>query len=110
MIGQGLLGDIRSVLINFGFKPTEPIPARLFDPALGGGTLMDIGIYNVFMAMSVLGKPVVIEASMTPTENGVDKQCAVLFKYHNGAMAQLFSSFETNLGIEADIAGTNGRV
>lgn len=110
MIGQGLLGDIRSVLINFGFKATPPVPARLFDPFLGGGTLMDIGIYNVFMAMSVLGKPDVIEASMTPASTGVDEQCAILFKYNNGAVAQLFSTFSSNLATEADIAGTSGRI
>ncbi|WP_295801474.1 Gfo/Idh/MocA family oxidoreductase [Mucilaginibacter sp.] len=110
MIRQGLLGDIRSVLINFGFKPAPPVPARLFDPALGGGTLMDIGIYNVFMAMSILGKPDVIEASMTPSATGVDEQCAILFKYKNGAMAQLFSSFSSNMATEADISGTEGRI
>jgi predicted dehydrogenase len=110
MIGQGLLGEIRSVLINFGFKPVPPIPARLFDPALGGGTLMDIGIYNVFMAMSVLGKPDTIEASMTPASTGVDEQCAILFKYKNGALAQLFSTFSSNLATEADISGTEGRI
>ncbi|MDP9078776.1 MAG: Gfo/Idh/MocA family oxidoreductase [Bacteroidota bacterium] len=110
MIGQGLLGEVRSVLINFGFKPAPPIPARIFDPALGGGTLMDIGIYNVFMAMSVLGKPDTIEASMTPASTGVDEQCAILFKYNNGAMAQLFSTFSSNLATEADIAGTAGRI
>jgi len=110
MIGQGLLGDIRSVLINFGFKPAPPIPPRLFDPTLGGGTLMDIGIYNVFMAMSILGKPDVIEASMTPSASGVDEQCAILFKYKNGALAQLFSSFSSNMATEADISGTEGRI
>jgi predicted dehydrogenase len=110
MIGQGLLGEVRSVLINFGFKPAPPIPARLFDPALGGGTLMDIGIYNVFMAMSVLGKPDVVEATITPASTGVDEQCAVLFKYKNGAMAQLFSTFSSNLATEADISGTQGRI
>jgi predicted dehydrogenase len=110
MIGQGMLGEIRSVLVNFGFKPTEPIPARLFDPALGGGTLMDIGIYNVFMAMSVLGKPDEIDAVMTPASTGVDEQCAILFRYNNGALAQLFSTFSSNLATEADICGTEGRI
>ncbi|HVW97155.1 MAG TPA: Gfo/Idh/MocA family oxidoreductase [Mucilaginibacter sp.] len=110
MIADGMLGDIRSVLINFGFKPASPVPARLFDPALGGGTLLDIGIYNVFMATSILGIPESIEASMKPASTGVDEQCAILFKYGNGAMAQLFSSFCTNLATEADIAGTNGRI
>lgn len=110
MTKEGLLGNISSVLINFGFKPVPPVPARLFDPALGGGTVMDIGIYNVFMAMSILGTPDAIEASMTPAATGVDEQCAILFKYNNGAIAQLFSTFSANLATEADIAGTDGRI
>ena len=110
MVGQGLLGEIRSVLINFGFKPTPPIPVRLFDPVLGGGTVMDIGIYNVFMAMSILGTPDHINAVMTPASTGVDEQCAILFRYHNGAMAQLFSTFSSNLATEADICGSEGRI
>jgi len=110
MIGQGMVGEIKSVLVNFGFIPTEPVPARLFDPELGGGTLMDIGIYNVFIAMSILGKPDQIDAVMTPTTTGVDEQCAVLFHYKNGALAQLFSTFSSNLATEADICGTKGRI
>ncbi len=110
MIGQGDLGEIRAVLANFGFKPTEPVPARLFDPALGGGTLMDIGIYNVFIALSILGKPDAIDAVMTPAATGVDEQCAVLFRYKSGAMAQLFSTFASNLATEVDICGTKGRI
>jgi predicted dehydrogenase len=110
MIGQGMLGEIRSVLINFGFKPTPPVPSRLFDPELGGGTVMDIGIYNVFMAMSILGKPDHIDAVMTPAATGVDEQCAILFRYNNGALAQLFSTFSSNLATEADICGSEGRI
>jgi len=110
MIGEGMLGDIKSVLINFGFKPVPPVNPRLFEPELGGGTVMDIGIYNVFMALNILGKPDHIDAVMTPAPTGVDEQCAILFRYKNGAMAQLFSTFLTNLGTEADISGTKGRV
>jgi predicted dehydrogenase len=110
MVKSGLLGEIKSVLVNFGFKPNHPVSARLFDPALGGGTVMDIGIYNVFIALSVLGKPDAIEAVMSPSKTGVDEQCSVLFRYKNGAMAQLFSTFLSNLATEADISGTEGRV
>ena len=108
LLHQKTLGDIKSVLVNFGFKTSEKSPQRLFDPLLGGGTLLDIGIYNVFMTMSVLGKPDSIEATMTPTSTGVDEQIAVLFKYKSGAMAQLFSSFATNLPTQAEINGTQG--
>ena len=109
-VRDGKLGAIQNVLINFGFVPSPPVPQRVFDPALGGGTLLDIGIYNVFIALSVLGKPDVVEASMTPADTGVDEQCCVMLKYDNGAMASLFSSFSTNLPTEAEISGRLGRI
>lgn len=108
LLQRKTLGDIKSVLVNFGFKVSGNSPQRLFDPLLGGGTLLDIGIYNVFITLSILGKPDIIEATMTPASTGVDEQIAVLFKYNNGAMAQLFSSFVTNLPTQAEINGTEG--
>ncbi len=110
LLQEKLLGEIHSVLVNFGFIPQAPVPERLYDPSLGGGTLLDIGIYNVFLALSVLGTPAGIEASMTPSQSGVDQQCAVLFTYPSGAMAQLFSTFSSNLATEADISGDKGRI
>ncbi len=93
-----------------GSFPSIPFPKRLYDPVLGGGSLLDIGIYNVFIALSVLGRPDVVESSMTPAETGVDEQCAILFKYKQGAMAQLFCSFSSNLATEAAINGQKGRL
>jgi predicted dehydrogenase len=110
MITSGELGTMRSVLVNFGFTPPDPLPDRMFNPLLGGGSLLDIGVYNVFMAISALGIPDDIEASMTPGPGGVDEQCAVTFRYRNGAIAQLFSSFSSNLATEADFSGTLARV
>jgi predicted dehydrogenase len=110
IVDSGQLGSISSVLINFGFRPRIPVPARLFDPALAGGTILDIGVYNVFIAMSVLGRPDEIEAHMTPAPTGIDEQCSVLLKYRHGAMAQLFSSFVAHLPTEADINGSEGRL
>ncbi len=110
MIQEGKLGKVGSVLANFGFIPEPPVPDRLFNPALGGGTILDIGIYNIFMAISVLGRPDEVTAWMTPSEKGIDRQCAVTFRYNDGALAQLFSSFEANLPIEAEISGPKGRI
>jgi predicted dehydrogenase len=110
MLNEGALGELNSVLINFGFQPKQPVPARMFDPALAGGTILDIGVYNVFIAMSVLGRPDHIDAYMKPASTGVDEQCAVLFRYKDGAMAQLFSSFLTHLPTEAEINGSKGRL
>ena len=110
LIDSGEIGTIKSILVNFGFRPASPVPKRLFDPQLGGGTIMDIGIYNAFMALSFLGKPDMVDAVMTPADTGVDEQCAVLFRYANGSLAQLFSTFSSDLATEADICGDKGRI
>lgn len=110
IIKKGELGEIQSMFANFGFIPMQPYPSRLYEPALGGGSLLDIGIYNVFYVLSVLGRPDIIEASMTPAHSGVDEQCAATFRYNNGAIAQLFSTFSSNLATEADICGRKGRI
>lgn len=110
MIREGKLGTLRSIQVNFGFMPPQPPAQRIFDPALGGGTLLDIGIYNVFLVQSILGKPDGIQALMTPASTGVDDQLAIQFQYRNGALAQLLSSFSSNLSTDANIAGTGGRI
>jgi predicted dehydrogenase len=110
MIDQGLLGELKSMLLNFGFKAPQDAPQRLLNPALGGGTILDIGIYNVFTTLFFLGKPDNITASATLTSQNVDEQCAVTFNYNDGKIAQLFSTFLSDTGTEADICGTNGRI
>ena len=110
LIEEGKLGQVKGVLANFGFKPMAPVPQRLFDPALGGGALLDIGIYPVFFAQSILGVPDEIIAHMNPAPTGVDEQCAIQFKYNDGRSASLFSTLASNLETDADIFGTSGRV
>lgn len=110
MIAEGKVGNIQSVIAEFGFKPTPPVSQRIYDPALGGGSLLDIGVYPVFLALDILGKPDQIHAWMKAATTGVDEQCGIQFKYSNGAMAQLFSSFNSNLATGADIAGDAGRI
>jgi predicted dehydrogenase len=72
--------------------------------------LYDIGIYPVFLAVDILGRPDTIHASMTKAATGVDAQCAIRFDYSDGAIAQLFSSFSVNLAGAANIAGDKGRI
>jgi predicted dehydrogenase len=110
LIEEGKLGQIRGVLANFGFKPADPVPQRLFDPALGGGALLDIGIYPVFLAQSILGVPDEIIAHMNPAPTGVDEQCAIQFKFRDGRSASLFSTLASNLETDADIFGSSGRI
>lgn len=110
MIGEGKIGTIQSVIAEFGFRPTPPVSERIYNPALGGGSLLDIGVYPLFLALDLLGKPDTIRAWMTPAPTGVDDQCAIQLKYRGGALAQLFSTFRANLATGADVAGDGGRI
>ena len=111
MIDDGMIGDIKSMTADFGFRPPENnVAERIFDPKLGGGTILDIGIYNIFTALFFLGKPDNINAVMTPASTGIDAQCAATFTYNNGMIAQLFSTFLSDTPTECNISGTKGRI
>jgi predicted dehydrogenase len=110
MIAHGKIGSIKYINAEFGFRPTPPIAQRIYDPALGGGSLLDIGIYPVFLALDILGKPDHIAASMVAAPSGVDDQCSIVFQYNNGAIAHLFSSFASNLATGTDVVGEQGRI
>ena len=110
MVDQGKIGEVKGVLAQFGFRPLPPMPQRIYDPALGGGALLDIGIYPVFLAQSLMGVPDEITAHMIPASTGVDEQCSILFKYNSGKSSNLFATFTTSLETDADIYGTEGRI
>jgi predicted dehydrogenase len=110
IINSGRIGEIRWLQADFGFKASTPTPQRLWDPLLGGGALLDIGIYPVFLAQSILGKPIKIEASIVPYQSGVDEQCCMTLIYNGGVIASLSGSFAVDTPVQAVIAGTEGRI
>lgn len=110
LVDNGTLGDVKLVLSNFGYVVTPEHSTRLLDPALGGGSILDIGIYNIFTTLDVLGVPDDISVKIVATDKGIDEQCSVIFSYNNGAMASLFSTFRTALATEAEVCGTKARV
>jgi predicted dehydrogenase len=110
IIASGKIGEIKMIQADFGFKAQEPRAQRLYDPLLGGGSLLDIGIYPVFIAQSILGKPTHVHAFITPYESGVDEQCVMTMKFAGGGLAVLSSTFAADTPVEAMIAGTEGRI
>src|SRR5688572_26312407 len=106
LIAKGELGVIKMIQADFGFKALEPLSQRLYDPNLGGGALLDIGIYPVFMAVSLLGKPAEIFATMEAYPSGVDRQIAIVLKFDSGALANLSATFDAVSPVEATIIGT----
>jgi predicted dehydrogenase len=109
-INDGKLGKVRYISATFSFNGLDRgFDSRLFHPDKGGGTLLDIGIYPLFLAYQLLGKPKDIKASAHLTEHGVDQQLAILLTYEN-AHAVLYSSFAHNEVMGATIAGEEAEI
>ncbi|RSK40384.1 Gfo/Idh/MocA family protein [Mangrovimonas spongiae] len=85
-------GKLLKMEADFGFQPEYDENSRVIKKALGGGSLLDIGIYPIFAALSTLGKPQTIEASATFFDNGADASCNIMFKYQNNVIANLKST------------------
>ena len=110
IINAGTIGKITWVQADFGFCASDPPAQRLYDPFLGGGSLLDVGIYPVFLAQSLLGKPEHISASIIPYDTGVDEQISMILKHRDGVLASLSASFASDTPVEAVIAGKLGRI
>ncbi|TNJ42443.1 Gfo/Idh/MocA family oxidoreductase [Tamlana fucoidanivorans] len=87
-----MFGDIKKVEADFGFYRAFNNDARLFNKSLGGGSLLDIGIYPIFVALSTLGLPENISAHATYFDNGADASCDMMFTYPKEAKAFLKST------------------
>ncbi|CDF79005.1 oxireductase domain protein [Formosa agariphila KMM 3901] len=85
-------GKLLKIEADFGFTRPFNESSRLFDKSVGGGSLLDIGIYPIFATLSTLGEPDDIEASCTLFKNGADSSCDMIFKYSNGTEALLKST------------------
>ena len=96
ILQSGELGSLKIVRSDFAFRAVKDPEKRLYNVNLGGGSLLDIGIYPVFAALSVLGVPKRIKALATFAETGIEESIAMLFQYPGGELASLYSSFATN--------------
>lgn len=94
-------GNVLKIESDFGFQRPYDTETRLFNKAMGGGSLLDIGIYPIFATLSTLGLPKNIEASATFFENGTDSSCSMVFNYGNDVKAYLKSSLLEVLPTEA---------
>ena len=83
LIKSEKFGKLKSLEADFGFHTPYNTDSRLFKKDLGGGSLLDIGIYPIFAALATLGEPDAIDASATFFENGADASCDMFFQYEN---------------------------
>lgn len=107
IVSSGEIGEVTTVAANLGYRVDGN--ARMTDPALAGGALLDLTVYPLNFASMVLGNRIRrIAASMVPAVTGVDGQDNVMIEYESGQMASLFSTMYAMTDREGQILGTKG--
>lgn len=110
LIADGVIGKVKTIQADFGFKSDFDPDWRLYNRAMGGGSLLDIGVYPLFLATTILGRPTHVKALSNLCSTQVDENCGMVLTYEDGAMAVLLSSIVSYTLMEASISGTNGRI
>jgi predicted dehydrogenase len=110
LLDSGRIGEPLFVEGDFGFRRQLDPAHRLFDPALGGGALLDLGIYPLQLADLVFGEPDRIVADAVLTEAGVDEQVAAVLHHASGGLAVVKAATRVALSCTARISGTDGTI
>lgn len=111
LIATGAIGTVRMMRADFCFRIPFDATFRLFAPALGGGALLDVGVYPLALAQMVYGaEPTSVKTHVNLAATGVDEQAVMTLHYANGAMASLACASRVAMPQEALIAGTSGYI
>jgi predicted dehydrogenase len=108
IVASGVLGPILSIHADHGQRLADQGIARLVDPQLAGGALLDLGIYPISFAHMILGNPTSITSKAVMTDRGVDAQTSMIFSYDNGAQAVLTTTMIEQTPCRAVVAGLHG--
>ncbi|MDJ0336242.1 Gfo/Idh/MocA family oxidoreductase [Salinibacterium sp. G-O1] len=110
LVRSGAIGTVRSVIADHNQDlPRDPLH-RINNPDLGGGALLDLGIYPVSFACDILGEPTGVSAVATMTATGVDRQTSMILSYGEDAQAVLQTTLDLNGPTRAVIVGSEGRI
>ncbi len=110
IIESGAIGKIIHISADFGFKAPYDLNGRMYNINLTGGSLMDIGIYPLFISKLILGNPISIKAVGTLAETGIDVNCSMALNYKSGATASLFSTVDAETDTICTIYGELGKI
>ncbi|CCH21659.1 Gfo/Idh/MocA family protein [Micromonospora lupini] len=110
LVEQGAIGTLRNVRADFGVAGPFPAEHRMRNPALGGGALLDLGIYPISLAHLLLGVPEHIRSWAHLGPEGTDENTGILFGYDSGAVATLSCGMVGASELSASITGSTGRI
>jgi predicted dehydrogenase len=109
LVAEGAIGHVQMLSADFGFRAAVT-KGRLFNPELGGGALLDVGVYNLSLASMIFGAPSRVASLAHLGETGVDELAAMILGYDGGQMAILHTAVRTTTPQEAILMGTEGWV
>lgn len=110
IIEAGTIGEIITIDADFGFVAPFVPERRVWNPDLGGGAFLDIGIYPAFLSLLLLGYPSEIKATSIKGETGADETTTFFYKYGDKATASLNCTFMATTCTDAFIYGTKGYI
>lgn len=111
LLADGALGEVRQVQAELGLGNVVYDPhARLFDPALGGGAALDLGVYPLWFHEFVLGSPSRVDVSGTLAATGVEDAFGATLHHDDGALGLVSATMRTWTPSHAAIGGTQGRI
>ena len=108
LVADGAIGEVRSVQADLGVTKAFDPADRLFAPELGGGALLDLGVYVVSFAQMLLGAPETVTVTGSRFANGADAESALLLGWSDGRSATLTVSLRAPLPGAARVFGTEG--
>ena len=110
LLADKIIGNVQLMIAGGAFMPAFDPDAYLFRPDLGGGVLLDAGVYLVSMASMVFGTPDRILAAGSIAESGIDDHEAILLQHDNGAIASLYVSLRASSSPDITLLGDRGRI
>jgi predicted dehydrogenase len=110
LLADGVLGELEVVIADLGFRATFDPEGRMYNPELGGGALLDLGVYPTWFAQFALGAPSAVHAIGSLASTGVDEQVSVTLEHESGADALLSVSLRAGTGGRGLIAGSAARL
>jgi predicted dehydrogenase len=110
LIAAGKIGTVKYIRADFGFLAAYDPGGRLYDLRLGGGSLLDIGIYPLYLCLQLFGRPDRIVAAGRLAPTGSDETCHAVLQYEDGRSAVISSTLVCQTSLTAEIAGTEGMI
>ncbi|MEO6314658.1 MAG: Gfo/Idh/MocA family oxidoreductase [Chitinophagaceae bacterium] len=110
LVKEGAIGELKYIHADFGFVAPFNAGSRLYDLKLGGGSLLDVGVYPLFLALLLMGKPDEIKSFAHLAPTGADETTDAILYYKDGKMANIVSSIVSQTPIVATITGTEGTI